>query len=89
MHTHIEKAMSDYLSKEYNGTELSIIGVVLSIMVIGFVFVLITALNPVYGRYIINQEYVIILLALLVGSVVVAIVLRRAQEDIDTDETFL
>lgn len=80
--------MSDYLSHEHNGSRVSVAGVILSIMVIGIAFVLIRALNPVYGQYIINQEYVKILLALLVASVVIAVVLHRAQKDIDSDESY-
>jgi len=58
-------------------------------MVIGIIFVLIRMLNSVYGGYIINQEYVTILLALLVASLAIALVLRRAQEDLDSDDMYL
>lgn len=50
---------------------------------------LIRMLNSVYGGYIINQEYVTILLALLVASLAIALVLRRAQEDLDSDDMYL
>jgi multisubunit Na+/H+ antiporter MnhG subunit len=80
--------MSNHLSSEHNGSRLSVAGVILSIMAIGIAFVLIRALNPVYGQYIINQEYVTILLALLVASVLIAVVLRRAQKDLDSDESY-
>ncbi|MDH4213018.1 MAG: hypothetical protein OEV85_03775 [Candidatus Thorarchaeota archaeon] len=80
--------MSDYLTGEHNGSRLSVTGVILSIMAIGIIFVLIRALNPVYGRYIISQEYMTILLALLTASIVIAIVLRRVQKDLDSDESF-
>jgi multisubunit Na+/H+ antiporter MnhG subunit len=76
----------DHLSREHEDSSITIKGVVLSIMVIAIVFVLIRTLNPVYGIYIINQEYVTILLSLLVASVVIAFILRRAQKDLNEDE---
>jgi multisubunit Na+/H+ antiporter MnhG subunit len=80
--------MSDCQSREHNGSKLSVAGFILSIMAIGIVLVLIRALNPVYGRYIFNQEYVTILLALLTASQVIAVVLQRAREALDSDESF-
>jgi hypothetical protein len=68
--------MSNYLSNEHDGSRLSAAGIILSIMAIGIIFVIIIALNPVYGQNIINQDCVAILLALLVASVVIAVVLR-------------
>jgi multisubunit Na+/H+ antiporter MnhG subunit len=82
-------AMRDHLSREHEDSSVTIKGVVLSIMVIAIVFVLIRTLNPVYGNYIINQEYVTILLSLLVASVVIAFVLHRAQEGLYEDETIV
>jgi multisubunit Na+/H+ antiporter MnhG subunit len=81
--------MADYYSLQNRETQFSTKGIIISIMIIAIIFVILRAVNPTYGVYILNNEYVTILLALLVASVVIAIILRRAQKDLFNDESLV